>query len=39
MTPEAYAKMEELGRSGKLLEFENMLSALQQNQDPNVANK
>lgn len=34
MTPKAYTKMEELGRSGKLLEFENMLASLQQNQEP-----
>lgn len=34
MTPKAYTKLEELGRSGKLLEFENMLAAIQQNQDP-----
>lgn len=34
MTPKAYTRLEELGRSGKLLEFENMLAAIQQNQDP-----
>lgn len=34
MTPKALTRMEELGRSGKLLEFEDMLAAIQQNQTP-----
>lgn len=39
MTPKAEQKLEELGRSGKMLEFENMLAAMQQNQSPNTKGK
>jgi hypothetical protein len=35
MTPKAEATMQSLARSGKLLEFEDMLAAIQQNQTPN----
>lgn len=39
MTPKAYTKMQELARSGKLVEFENMLAAIQHDQDPSEIKK
>jgi hypothetical protein len=35
VTPQTQKKLEELGRSGKFLEFQNMLATIQQNQNPN----
>jgi hypothetical protein len=38
-TPDAQKQLQSLARSGKFLEFENMLAALQQNQDPQPKGK